>query len=251
MANEGLPKLSVVVPAYNEADCVGQTIPSLLDALDRLRTPYEVLVVDNGSRDGTGRILTAIASTRPQLRVLRFEENRGYGGALLSGFAASRGEIVGFTCADGEVAPEEVVTMYRMMQAGGLDLCKGKRINRRDGFMREVMSFGYHFLVGLLFRMHTTDINGYPMLVRRAMLERFSLAQTNWMINVDVLWNARVANSKTAEVDVTHRPRAGGRSHVRWYSPVLFTWQLMTYARRARHRSASADLPAPAPVQVD
>lgn len=231
------PQISLVMPAYNEEACIGQTVPNQLDALERSGVTHELIVVDNGSSDRTGPILDELARARPRLRVVHLSPNRGYGGAITRGFAEAEGDVVGFNCADGEIDPQDVIVLYRVLSAGDLDICKAKRIDRQDGIVRALMSFGYHFLVGLTFRIHTTDINGYPVLIRRSALQRLSLVASNWMINVDILREARAAGLRMGEIDVQHRRRAGGRSHVRWYYPVLFTYQLFSYRRSVRRRA--------------
>jgi hypothetical protein len=130
--------------------------------------------------------------------------------------------------------------MFRVLEASGLDLCKGKRIHRRDGPLRQFISFGYHVIVSLLFRIHITDVNGYPLLMRRENFSALDLRQRNWVFNLEVLHGARRLRLKIAEVDVEHRPRAGGRSHVRWYFPLVFLWQLLVYWLDERGRRVHA-----------
>lgn len=235
----GTPDLSLVIPAYNEEACIAKTIPAQLAALEAAGIDHEVIVVDNGSTDSTGPMLDALAVDHPALRVLHLTPNHGYGGAIRRGFADARGAVVGFNCADGEVDPNDVAVLYDVLTAGGLDLCKAKRIERQDGIGRALLSVGYQIVVGLAFKVHITDINGYPVLLRRAAYEQLSLTANDWMINIDILYGARAAGLRTGEIDVRHRPRAGGRSHVGWHYPFLFAWQLMAFRRRARQpRSA-------------
>jgi dolichol-phosphate mannosyltransferase len=94
------PRLSLVLPAYNEQDGIRQAITEADDALGRLCDAYEILVVDDGSRDATSDIAHDEASRRPNVRVLRHSTNRGYGAALRSGFEAARFDLVAFTDAD-------------------------------------------------------------------------------------------------------------------------------------------------------
>lgn len=222
-------ELSLVVPLYDEEACAARALTELLECLAGSGVAHELVAVDNGSRDRTGAILEELAARWPTLRVLQLRENQGYGGAILDGLSATRGSVVGFTCGDGEVRPGDVVAIYRVLRAGALDLVKAKRIRRRDGFVRQLLSFGYHALVALVFRLHITDVNGYPVLMTRAAYERLAPRARDWIVNVELLWRARRLDLRTAEVDVPHGERLGGRSHVRAWFPLLFLLQLLRF----------------------
>lgn len=224
--------LSIVIPAYNEAACIRETMTALSRVLSGRGVVHELIVLDNGSTDSTGAILESLRPEIPGLRVIHLKKNVGYGQAILSGLAKAAGGVVGFTCADGEVGPEDIVVLLRVLEAGQLDLCKGKRIGRQDGPLRKLISVGYQLLVGCLFRIHITDINGYPLLLSREAYRRIGAKQADWIVNLDILLRARNNGLRIAEVDVRHLARAGGRSHVRWYHPLLFLWQLLAYWRR-------------------
>ena len=232
--------LSVVIPVFNEEACIRGTVVEIVEHLKQCGISHELIAVNNGSTDGTGRILDELRLEQSSLIVVPLAVNDGYGGGILAGWRRSRGRVIGFTCADGEVDANDIVTLFRVLDAGKLDLCKGKRIHRRDGLFRTVISFGYHILVGLLFRIHITDVNGYPVLMRRESLAALDLQQRNWVFNLEVLFGARNLGLTIAEVDVEHRPRAGGRSHVRWYFPFVFLWQLLVYWRHCRGRYPQA-----------
>lgn len=220
--------LSIVMPAFNEEACIDQALSELIEVLDKRDLHYELVVLDNGSSDGTFAVLEKVRKRHPQVTVVRFAENQGYGGAIARGLSLCSGAVVGFTCADGEVPAESVVQMYDLLQSGHIDLCKGKRIGRTS-LRRQLWSVGYHLVVGLLFEIHITDINGYPVLTRRRVVEDMRLSRTNWMINIEILLHARQRGLITAELDVPHRERLGGRSHVRWYFPLVFLVQLVQF----------------------
>lgn len=228
--------LSLVVPLYNEEACAERSISDLLRCLESSAVRYELLAVNNGSRDRTPAILEELAARWPPLRVLHFPENQGYGGAILAGLGAARGTVVGFTCGDGEVSPEAVVVIHSILRAGSLDLVKAKRIGRRDGIIRQLFSFGYHLVTAFLFRLHITDINAYPVLMTREAYGRIAPTARDWMINIDILSGARRLDLRTAELDVSHRERLAGRSHVRFWFPLLFLWQLIRHRFRLNRR---------------
>jgi glycosyltransferase involved in cell wall biosynthesis len=234
--------LSVVVPLYDEEACVRESLTALLATLDASGLAYELIVVNNGSRDGTAAILADVAAQHPHLSVLTLAENAGYGGAILAGFAKARGRVLGFTCGDGEVAADDVLRGYALLAEAGVQLVKGKRIDRVDGTVRQLLSFGYHLAVAAVLRTHVTDVNGYPVLLTRDAYTRIRPEARDWMINVDLILGTRRERLRMAEYDVQHRPRLGGRSHVRAWFPVLFLWQLVRFRRAAAARQSRSVL---------
>jgi glycosyltransferase involved in cell wall biosynthesis len=219
--------LSVTIPVFNEEGCIERTLRDLAQTLATGQVNFEIIVINNGSTDRTADILQRLAGETPRIRVVHLEQNAGYGGAILEGFRQARGDILGFTCADGEVPASSVLNMARLLEVGGVDVIKGKRIGRNDGWLRILMSFGYHLIVSLLFKIHITDINGYPLVMKRRAYRKLRLNKKDWVINVELLWEARRNHLVIAEIDVPHLPRAGGRSHVRLFFPILFLIQLL------------------------
>jgi hypothetical protein len=141
---------------------------------------------------------------------------------------------VGFTCGDGEVAASDVAWLCSFTRVPGLDFCKAKRLGRQDGAWRKLLSFGYHLLVGILFNIHVTDINGYPVLMKRAVYSKLALSRADWVFNVEMLLRLRSNGMRMAEVDVAHRARLGGRSHVRFWTPLVFIFQLISFWKHER-----------------
>lgn len=235
-------QLSIAIPFFNEEACAEQVVQGLHQALRWRSWHSELLLVDNGSTDATPGILDRLAAELgaahpwPRVKVLHFEQNRGYGGAIRAGLAASEGAVLGFTCGDGEVSPRDLVRIYRRLAPGKLDVCKGWRVGRMDGYFRLLLSTGYHLVISRLFLTAVQDINGYPMLMRRSAYEQMELRQDDWIINVEILNQVRWRKLSLEEVLIRHLPRAGGRSHVRWYFPLLFAWELVRYRWRVRSK---------------
>lgn len=225
-------ELSCVVPAYNEEQCVERVLKDLMRALDSAGIGYEIIAVDNGSADSTGEILDRMQKEFPRLRAMRFERNQRFGGAILKGFAASRGEVMGFTCADGEVPPESVADLYRALRGSGASVAKARRTGRKDGPVRMVMALVYRLLARALFRVKVLDINGYPVLLTREAYGEIRPAEEGWMINLEILSGARRLGLAALELDVPHRDRAGGKSHVDWRTPLAFLAQLVRFRLR-------------------
>lgn len=235
-------RLSVAIPFYNEEECAERVVQGLHQALRWRDWGSELVLIDNGSTDGTPQILDALAGRLgakhrwPRIKVLHFQQNRGYGGAIRAGLKASTGRFLGFTCGDGEVSPRDLVRIYRRLAGSKLDVCKGWRVGRMDGVFRLALSTGYHLIISKLFLTAVQDINGYPMLMRRSAYDQLELKQDDWIINVEILNQVRWRKLALEEVLIRHLPRAGGRSHVRWYFPLLFAYELVRYRWRVRSK---------------
>lgn len=222
------PVMSLVVPFYNEETCAERAVAELLSALSSVEPACELLLVDNASSDGTREILRRTAALDPRVKVVELDVNIGYGGVILKGLSLAKGQWLGFTCGDGEIGPEDTAWVCSLARAPGVDFCKAKRLGRQDGAWRKALSLGYHFLVGLLFNIHVTDINGYPVMMRREAYSALRLSRTDWVFNVEMLLRLRQTGLRMVEADVQHRLRLGGSSHVSLWTPFVFFSQLLS-----------------------
>lgn len=222
------PKISLVVPFYNEEACAREVVHSLAEALHAVQPEFELLLIENASSDGTRDILRREAAADARLKVIELNVNIGYGGAVLKGLGLGSGEWLGFTCGDGEISSVDVAWLASVAADSKVDFYKAKRLDRRDGAWRKLLSLGYHFIVGAMFGVHVTDINGYPVLIRKKVYNRLKLTRSNWVFNVELLLRLRETGVRVAEVDVPHRERLGGSSHVRFWTPVVFLLQLFS-----------------------
>ncbi len=209
------PDLSFVVPCYNERAVVDQTIPPLWAALSAAVPAAELLLVDNGSTDGTGDRLRALAAGDPRIRVLSVPRNRGYGLGVLTGYRAARGGCIGHIPADGPVDPADVAALARQaVDQGPGTLLTAVRRARQDTLVRRVVSRSYNTLFLVLFGAYTPDINGTPKFVHAADLPRLALASEDYFLEAEMMIKARRLGLRTVPVTVYSRRRGGGRSKV-------------------------------------
>ncbi len=124
---EGRPYLSVVIPAYNEEERLKRYVPGMVEFLQSKRRPFEIVVVNDGSRDNTAEVARELAQTFPMLRLIDLNPNRGKGGAVKAGMLAARGEYVLFTDADQSTPISEVDKLLQEMEAEGYDIAIGSR----------------------------------------------------------------------------------------------------------------------------
>jgi glycosyltransferase involved in cell wall biosynthesis len=219
--------LSVFFPAYNDAPSLPALIGRTFEVLEQHAEDYEVIVVNDGSRDSTAEVLEQLRDKyHPLLRVITHPENRGYGGALGSGFAAATRDFVFYTDGDGQYDPAEIP---RLLALAGPDtgLVNGYKLERHDPLHRVWLGKVYNFCARLLFRIRIRDIDCDFRLIRRALLDRIRLTSTSGTICVELIRKLESSGCGIAEVGVHHYPRRYGRSQFfRLRSLATTLWQL-------------------------
>ena len=205
------PAISVFFPAYNDAGSIALLVERAHETLESLAGDFEVIVVNDGSTDSTQGVLDELARRRPALRVIRHERNRGYGGALRSGFAAATKEFVFYTDGDGQYDVRELEKLVPLLTEG-VDIVNGYKLKRADDASRKVIGAAYNRLAHLLFRIPVRDVDCDFRLIRRRALERVRLTSTSGVICVELVHKLCAAGSRFAEAPVQHYPREHGRS---------------------------------------
>ncbi len=220
--------LSVFFPAYNDAPTLPELLRQTFAVLQERVEDYEVIVVNDGSRDNTGELLERLQSDyRPFLRVVTHSENRGYGGALRSGFAAAQKEFVFYTDGDGQYDPGELPRLLELM-GPATGLVNGYKLERHDPAHRVWIGQVYNFCARLLFRIRIRDIDCDYRLIRRALLERMQLTSTSGTICVELVRKLELSGCEVVEVGVHHYPRLHGKSQFfRMRSLAITLFQLL------------------------
>ena len=139
MESEALPAISVVLPVYNEQDCLNAVLPELLAAC-AMFSEYEVIAVNDCSTDRSGEILRIYASRNPRIRILDLSTNSGQSAALWAGFQKARFPITATMDADGQNDPRDIAACVRHMAQAGADVCCGIRVERHDTWAKRVGS---------------------------------------------------------------------------------------------------------------
>jgi len=230
------PDLSLIVPCYNEADVLRNTATRLVEAFLARGVGLELVLVDNGSSDGTGKVIGEMVDEGLPIVKVTVEVNHGYGGGVLEGLRACRGRFVGFTCADGQVEARDVLRVYEIAaQARTPKLVKVRRRFRMDGLVRKVVSIGYNVGANLLFGgLGSIDLNGNPKILPRDWLERMRLTAHDWFLDAEVMIEAKRIGLEVLEMNVFAQMREAGRSHVRAGTCWEFVVNLLRYRLRAR-----------------
>lgn len=202
-----VPALSVVMPAYNEADNLPDVLSELRDVLDSLGLPWEILVVDDGSTDGTRDVLDRLGEELAGLRQVRLGSNLGKSAALDSGLARARGEVVVLMDADGQDDPAELPTMLAAVD-GGLDMVTGSRsANRRDRLVKRSTSRVYNRVTRAATGIDAADMNsGFKMMRSEVATALTVHGELHRYLPVLAAWSGFAVG----EVPVTHRSRLHG-----------------------------------------
>ena len=209
MSPSALPAdISAVLPAFNEEGNLEQAVARVGRALKAHARSFEIIVVDDGSRDGSAALLERLKPQHPQLRVVRHPVNRGYGAAIRSGFEAARLTWVFMIDADNQFDPEEIGALLALTPTA--EIVAGYREHRGDPLLRRLNAWAFFSLVRILFGPLVRDVNCAFKLMRRDLLERMVLTSNGALINTEVLVLARQLGARIAEVPVHHYPRTVG-----------------------------------------
>ena len=204
--------ISLVLPAFNERDAITRAIEEADTALRQVASEYEIIVVDDGSTDDTARIVQQIANRNTAVRLIRHEPNQGYGAALRSGFAAAEKELVVFTDADCQFDLTELDRF--VLLADRYDVVCGYRIDRKDTPLRCLYSRVYNQLVRVLLNTGVRDVDCALKMFRRDIVQRLTISGNGFLVNSELLTQARQRGHSVVEVGVSHRPRTEGESTV-------------------------------------
>jgi len=209
-------------PAYNDAGTIGSLVIQAVQTVSRLTPDYEVIVVNDGSQDATAAILDELARTYPQLRVVHHQTNRGYGGALRTGFGTASKDLIAYTDGDGQYDPTEVEVLWKALVPEA-DMVTGWKISRSDPFHRIVIGRVYHYFVKFLFRLRVRDVDCDFRLMRREIFDRVKLEKDTGVICLEMMRKIQDARFTVLEVPVHHYHRAHGKSQFFNFKRVFVT----------------------------
>jgi glycosyltransferase involved in cell wall biosynthesis len=205
-----MPSISLVLPAYNEADNIEPMVAEATPALEANAEDYEIIVVDDGSADGTAAVTRQVMETHPHVRLVQHPVNQGFGAAVFSGFTAAEKDWIFYTDADRQFVLDELSRFVPYMDKS--DLIAGYRAPRRDPFMRVFYGKGWSMLCTLLFGYTVRDVDCGFKLFRREIIQRLApqIDSRGATFSIEWLVRAKRAGYRFVELPVTHRPRVAG-----------------------------------------
>ena len=209
-------------PAYNDAGTIASLVIQAVQAAARLTPDFEVLIVNDGSKDATAAIVDELARTYPQVRAIHHPTNRGYGGALRTGFATASKELIAYTDGDGQYDPTELEVLWKAL-TGDADMVTGWKISRADPIHRIIIGRVYHYVVKFLFRLRVRDVDCDFRLMRREIFDRVKLERDTGVICLEMMRKIQDERFKVVEVPVHHYHRAHGKSQFFNFPRVFWT----------------------------
>lgn len=213
--------ISAFFPAYNDAGTIPSMVMTVLFTLRELTDDYEIVVINDGSKDHTGLLLDELAQLYPdEVRIVHHQQNRGYGGALRSGFAHARKDWIFYTDGDAQYDPRELKNLVALA-APGVDLVNGWKIERHDPLHRIIIGRIYQYLVKLAFGLKLKDVDCDFRLIRRTVFDKVELESDSGVICVELMKKIQDNGFQLTETPVHHFHRAYGRSQFFNY-PRLF-----------------------------
>jgi len=200
-----------VFPAYNDAGTIPSMVIGARLAARKLGMDYEVVVVNDGSTDHTADVLAEMTAVFPELRVVDHVKNRGYGGALRSGFESARKELIFYTDGDAQYDPREMARLFDVWTDSS-DFVNGTKIGRSDPFHRVIIGRMYHWSVRLAFGLKLSDVDCDFRLFRRRIFDKVELTKDSGVICVELMKKVQDHGFRIQEVPVSHFHRAYGKS---------------------------------------
>lgn len=203
--------ITAFFPAYNDAGTIASMVVTADRTLRSLTDDYEVLVINDGSPDHTGEVLADLQTRYPNLRVITHVKNRGYGGALRSGFEHASKELICYTDGDAQYDPREFKLLAESLR-DDVDVVQGYKIERGDPLHRKIIGRIYHTVVKTMFGLPIRDVDCDMRLIRRHVFDEVRLTRDSGVICVEMMTRITQAGFKLTEVPVHHYHRAYGQS---------------------------------------
>ncbi len=212
--------ISAFFPAYNDGGTIASMVLSAVLVLQSLTDDYEVIVVNDGSSDYTKDILDELERQYERVRVVHHEKNRGYGGALRTGFSEASKEFVFYTDGDAQYDVRDLPGLWKVMD-DGVDMVQGYKIGRSDPLHRVIIGRIYHWVANLAFGLHMKDVDCDFRLIRRSVFDTVHLKSDSGVICVEMMKKIRDGGFRISEVPVHHYHRAYGQSQFFNYRRIL------------------------------
>ena len=205
--------VSIIIPAYNEEANVKSLVKDTVKVISAYAKKYEIIVVDDGSKDNTFREVSSIKNK--SVKIIKNRKNMGKTKTMVNSFKIAKGDIVSFIDADYQYDPKDLVKLIEKVREGN-DICIGNRRKRRDSVYRKFMSWGFNTFDKLMFGIEVKDVNCGLKAFRKDSFRKIKLKYlaTRWFIDTELLARYYRNKSRVAEVEISHYERKNSISKV-------------------------------------
>jgi glycosyltransferase involved in cell wall biosynthesis len=228
--DEKIPLLSFIMPAHNEQDVIESTVNSCLEVLESSGLTGEVVVADDGSRDRTREILDRIAGIRQNVRVTHLSVNSGYGVAMKSALALSRGKYVATIDSDGQFDPADAVELLRLAEGGHMCVT-GFRTKKKDTRFRVIGNYVFNLMVRLFCGIDFKDSQCAIKVMEGDAFRSMQFESKGYTFPTEVVFKAHYCGYPVKEKAVSHFPRAGGESSLKFLKTSIDMLLFLLYLR--------------------
>lgn len=206
-----LSSLSIFFPVYNDWGTIPSMSAQAICAAEKVTDDYEIILVDDGSEEKTQELLNFLEARFPQIRVIHHETNRGYGGALRTGFREAKKEFIFYTDGDAQYDVRQLVQLAEAMN-DQVDVVNGFKLKRHDPFYRVILGKIYQYVAKFMFSLPIIDVDCDFRLMRRSIFEGLQLVSNSGTICVEMIHKFSRRGCRFAEVGVNHFFRSSGKS---------------------------------------
>lgn len=222
-------ELSIAVPLYNEERNIESLVKNLTDEFDRNGINYQLVLVNNGSKDNTPSLIDRLANENPRIKTVHIERNIGYGWGISRGLGVCDGDYVGYMWGDEQVTASDVLKIFNKIKKDGLDFCKARRVVREDGLQRKIITRVYNGIFPLFYPVKTKDINGCPKILKKDIYQDLNIISRDWFIDAEIMIKCIRKGVQIGEVPVVFHTRSQGKSNVSFRTIVEFIKNLIKF----------------------
>lgn len=220
---KAIDKLSVFLPVYNEKDNLGSVVPSIVKVLKNIATEWELIIVNDGSTDGSLELAKTLSKSEKRIRVVTHKTNQGYGATIKTGLTESKYPWIAFIDSDGQFNFAEITTFINKQKETGADLVIGYYKNRKVSFLKKVTSKVWELIVFTLFGLKVRDVDCAFKLISKKVVDSIPPLESTRgaFISSELLIKSKKAGFTIEEVPVTHYPRVKGEGTGRKLNVVI------------------------------
>ncbi len=203
--------ISAFFPVYNDWGTIPSMVLLVNSVLEKVASEYEIILVDDGSKPMTKKVLEELAKKMDKVRIITHEKNKGYGGALKSGFYNARHELIFYTDGDAQYNPLELPLLLEKF-SDETDIVNGYKISRSDPVYRKIIGRLYHYTTKMMFGFKIRDVDCDFRLIRKSVFDDLKLDYSSGVICVELVARMTRRGFRFAEVPVHHYYRVSGKS---------------------------------------